>query len=40
LSAKGEVLKEGRGTEIPLADLKTGVYYLDIDKKTEKFFKK
>jgi hypothetical protein len=40
LSAKGEVLKEGKGTEIQLADLKTGVYYLDIDKKTEKFFKK
>lgn len=40
LSAKGEVLREGKGTEIPLADLKTGVYYLDIDKKTEKFFKK
>jgi hypothetical protein len=40
LSAKGEILKEGKGTEIPLADLKTGVYYLDFDKKTEKFFKK
>jgi hypothetical protein len=40
LSAKGEVIKEGKGTEIPLADLKTGVYYLDINQKTEKFFKK
>lgn len=40
LSAKGEVLREGLGTEIPLADLKTGVYYLDINQKTEKFFKK
>ena len=39
-SLKGEVIKKGKGTEIPLADLKTGVYYLNINDKTERFFKK
>jgi len=39
-SLKGEVIKKGKGTEIPLADLKTGVYYLNINDRTERFFKK
>jgi hypothetical protein len=39
-SLKGEVIKKGKGTEIPLADLKTGVYYLNINDKTDRFFKK
>jgi len=39
-SLKGEVIKKGKGTEIPLADLKTGVYYLSINDRTERFFKK
>lgn len=39
-SLKGEVIKKGKGTEILLAELKTGVYYLNINDKKERFFKK
>jgi len=40
VDAKGNVLKKGTGTEISLAELKTGVYYLNIENRKEKFFKK
>lgn len=40
LDSKGKVLKKGRGTEINLTGLKTGVYYLNFGNRTEKFFKK
>jgi hypothetical protein len=37
---KGQLIKKGKGSEIALAGLKTGVYYLKINNRTEKFFKK
>lgn len=37
---KGNTLKKGKGTEIPLSELKSGVYYLNYDNRSEKFFKK
>ncbi len=37
---KGKLIKKGKGAEITLADLKTGMYYLKINNRTEKFFKK
>ncbi len=40
LGTDKKVIKKGVGTEIPLADLKMGVYYLNIDNRTEKFLKK
>jgi serine protease inhibitor len=40
VDAKGNVLKKGTGTEISLAELKSGVYYLNIENRKEKFFKK
>ncbi len=40
LNASGKVIKKGNGKEIPLKEVKTGVYYLNIDNRTEKFFKK
>lgn len=40
LNPKGELIKKGKGSEIPLADLKTGVYYLSINDQKQKFFKK
>jgi hypothetical protein len=40
VDAKGKVLKKGTGTEISLAELKSGVYYLNIENRREKFFKK
>jgi hypothetical protein len=40
-SSDGKVLKKGRGSEITLSELKSGVYYLNINNsQTEKFFKK
>jgi hypothetical protein len=40
VDTKGNVLKKGSGTEISLAELKSGVYYLNIENRKEKFFKK
>lgn len=40
LTADGKVIKKGKGKEILLKEMKTGVYYLNIDNRTEKFFKK
>jgi hypothetical protein len=40
LNASGKVIKKGNGKEIKLKEIKTGVYYLNIDNRTEKFFKK
>ena len=40
VDAKGNVLKKGKGTEISLTELKSGVYYLNIENRREKFFKK
>ena len=40
VDAKGNVLRKGTGAEILLAELKSGVYYLNIDNHKEKFFKK
>lgn len=37
---KGTVLNKGKGKEIPCETLKEGVYYLNVDNKTEKFLKK
>lgn len=37
---KGVVLNKGKGKEIPCETLKEGVYYLNVDNKTEKFLKK
>lgn len=37
---KGVVLNKGKGKEIPCETLKDGVYYLNVDNKTEKFLKK
>ncbi len=37
---KGTVLNKGKGKEIPCESLKEGVYYLNIDNRTEKFLKK
>ncbi|MBC7922842.1 MAG: hypothetical protein H7Z75_17325 [Ferruginibacter sp.] len=40
LDVKQKTVKRGKGKEIALKELKTGVYYLTIDNRTEKFFKK
>jgi hypothetical protein len=40
VDTKGTTLKKGKGSEISLAELKSGVYYLNYDNRTEKFFKK
>ncbi len=40
IAQNGTVLKRGNAAEILLTDLKTGVYYLAVDNKKEKFFKK
>ncbi len=37
---KGKQLLKGKGNEIWVGNLSTGVYYLKIDNRTEKFFKK
>ncbi|MGB3181091.1 MAG: T9SS C-terminal target domain-containing protein [Cyclobacteriaceae bacterium] len=37
---KGMALAKGRGKEIPLQHLRSGVYYLYIENRQEKFFKK
>lgn len=37
---KGKQLLKGKGNEIWVGNLATGVYYLKIDNRTEKFFKK
>ena len=39
-NVKQKTVKRGTGKEIALKELKTGVYYLLIDSRTEKFFKK
>lgn len=36
----GTILNKGKGKEIPCETLKEGIYYLNIDNKTEKFLKK
>lgn len=36
----GKQLLKGKGNEIHVGNLSTGVYYLKIDNRTEKFFKK
>lgn len=40
LDAYGNVVRKGRGKEINMSDLTTGVYYLNVDNKTHKLFKK
>jgi hypothetical protein len=40
LNSSGKVIKKGNGKEILLKGTKTGVYYLILDKRKEKFFKK
>jgi hypothetical protein len=40
LSADGKLVKKGKGKEIALKEIKTGVYYLSIENRREKFFKK
>lgn len=40
LTPKGELVKKGKGTEIPLSDLQSGVYFLHINDQKERFFKK
>jgi hypothetical protein len=40
LDAYGNVVKKGHGKEINMADLGTGVYYLNVDNQTFKLFKK
>lgn len=40
LDTYGNMVASGRGTEIACDKLKSGVYYLNIDNRTEKFFKK
>lgn len=40
LNVKQRTIKRGKGKEIALQELQTGVYYLLIDNRTEKFFKK
>ncbi|MFA0963605.1 T9SS C-terminal target domain-containing protein [Roseivirga sp. BDSF3-8] len=39
-SVNGTPLAKGKGKEIPLQHLRTGVYYLYIENRQEKFFKK
>jgi hypothetical protein len=39
-SVDGKLIKKGKGKEIALKEIKTGVYYLTIDNRKEKFFKK
>jgi hypothetical protein len=40
LDAYGNVVKKGKGKEIIMSDLGSGVYYVDADNKTFKIFKK
>ena len=40
LSVDGKLIKKGKGKEIALKEIKTGVYYLSIEQRKEKFFKK
>ena len=40
LDVYGNVVKKGIGSTIDCSSFKTGVYYLNIDNRTEKFFKK
>jgi hypothetical protein len=40
LDAYGNVVRKGNQKEINMADLTTGVYYLNVDNKTFKLFKK
>jgi len=40
LDASSVLIKKGKGKEIPIEDLKSGVFYLNVDNKTEKFMKK
>lgn len=40
LDVYGNVVKKGSGSVINCSGIKTGVYYLNIDNRTEKFFKK
>lgn len=38
--AFGYLVKEGRGKEIDISDLAPGVYYINVDNRTEKFVKR
>ncbi|MGK7394282.1 MAG: T9SS type A sorting domain-containing protein [Candidatus Cyclobacteriaceae bacterium M3_2C_046] len=40
LDSSGNSIVKGSGSEINLEELTTGLYYLNIENKTEKFFKK
>ncbi len=40
LNSDGALVRKGNAKDIPVEDLKTGVYYLNVDNKTEKFLKK
>jgi len=40
LDAYGNVVRKGKGKEISMNDLASGVYYIDADNKTFKIFKK
>ena len=40
VDGSGNILAKGKGKEIPCERLEEGVYYLNIDNKTEKFLKK
>ncbi|MES2733998.1 MAG: hypothetical protein V4714_19780 [Bacteroidota bacterium] len=40
LNSSGKIIRKGKGKEILLKGIKTGVYYLNIDSRTEKFYKK
>lgn len=40
LDAYGNVVRKGHGKEINMTDLGSGVYYLNVDNKTYKLFKK
>jgi hypothetical protein len=40
LSPNGKVIKKGKSKEIMLLGLRSGIYYLALDKRRERFFKK
>jgi hypothetical protein len=40
MDMSGKTLKKGRGTSVDCSDLKTGMYQVRFDGKTDKFFKK
>lgn len=40
IDSRGKILKTGISDSVDLRDLKTGVYYLEYDNRTEKFLKK